>query len=209
MPAALAAQLRVDPRRAMAAPGPLVLLFDEHGQSHVFPVPGRGLAVRGGIVGGAGDLEQLARPLDVAVLRFSPCAPVARDDDLHVLARSQIMYQPGKPDADAGADLQDPATAGDRRGQGGQQSAHFDLAGEPETGSGGSFVRGQNVLGKLLAPGHQTILPSTRAACLTTTRPQPAAAAYRGAARLPHDRRSGACSVPAPRQPHPTPDPPD
>jgi hypothetical protein len=53
-------------------------------------------------------------------------------DDLHVPARSQAMDQPGKPDADAGADLQNPATAGDRRGQGGQQSAHFDLAGEPD-----------------------------------------------------------------------------
>ena len=71
-----------------------------------------------------------------------------------------------------------PATAGDRRGQGGQQSAHFDLAGELEPGSGGSLVRGQNVFGKLLALGHQTILPSTRAACLTATRPQAAAAAY-------------------------------
>ena len=74
----------------------------------------------------------------------------------------EAMDQPGQPDADAGADLQDPATAGDRRGQGGQQPAHLDLAGQPETGSGGSLVRGQNVLGKLLALGHQTIVPSTR-----------------------------------------------
>ena len=105
------------------------------------------------------------------------------------------MGQPGKPDADAGADLQDPATAWDRRGQGGHQSAHFDLAGQPEPGSGGSLVRGQNVFGKLLALGHQAILPSTRAACLTATRPQPAAAAYPGAARLRRVRRK----LPRPR----------
>jgi hypothetical protein len=106
-------------------------------------------------------------------------------DDLHVLARSQAMDQPGKPDTDAGADLQDPATAGDRRGQGGQQSAHFDLAGEPETGSGGSLVPGQNVFGKLLALGHPDHTAKHARCLLDGDRPQPAAAAYRGAARLP------------------------
>ena len=65
------------------------------------------------------------------------------------------MDQPGKPDADAGADLQNPATARYRCGQCRQQPAHFDLAGELETSSGGSFVRGQNAAGKLLALGHK------------------------------------------------------
>lgn len=71
------------------------------------------------------------------------------------------MNQPGKPGADASADLKNPATAGYRSGQDRQQPAHFGLAGEPETGSGGSFVRGQNALGQILALGHRTILPST------------------------------------------------
>jgi len=39
-----------------------------------------------------------------------------------------------------------------------------------ETGSGGSFVRGQNAVGQLLAFGHKTILPSTCAPCRTATR---------------------------------------
>jgi hypothetical protein len=42
-----------------------------------------------------------------------------------------------------------------RCGQCRQQPAHFGLAGEPETGSGGSFVRGQNAAGTLLAVGHK------------------------------------------------------
>ena len=122
-------------------------------------------------------------------------------DDLHVPARSQAMDQPGKPDADAGADLQNPATAGDRRGEGGQQSAHFDLAGEPETGSGGSLVRGQNVLGKLPALGHKKPYCQVRAACLAAPRPQPAAAAYPGscpaAARQAFWGMFSVCSPPA------------
>ena len=63
------------------------------------------------------------------------------------------MDQPGKPDADAGADLQNPATARYRCGQRRQEPAHFDLAGELETSAGGSLVRGQNAGGKLL--GHK------------------------------------------------------
>ena len=123
-------------------------------------------------------------------------------DDLHVLARSQAMDQPGKPDADAGADLQNPATAGYRRGQGGQQFPHFDLAGEPETGSGGSFVRGQNTLGKLLALGHKTILPSTCAPCLAATRPTTigrcrVAGSRPAAARQAFWSMFGACFPPA------------
>ena len=65
------------------------------------------------------------------------------------------MDQPGKPDADAGADLQNPATARYRRGERRQQPAHSGLAGELETGSGSSFVRGQDAAGKLLALGHK------------------------------------------------------
>ena len=65
------------------------------------------------------------------------------------------MDQPGKPDADAGADLQHPATARHRRGKCGQQPAHFDLAGKLETSSVGSFARGPNAAGKLLAVGHK------------------------------------------------------
>ena len=73
--------------------------------------------------------------------------------DLDVPARSQAMDQPGKPDPDAGADLQNPATARYRCGQRRQEPAHFDLAGELETSAGGSLVRGQNAGGKLL--GHK------------------------------------------------------
>ena len=83
------------------------------------------------------------------------------------------MDQPGKSDADAGADLQNPATVGYRRGECCQQSPHFDLAGELETGSGGSLVRRQDALGKLRTLGmvlalgmlstlgHKDILPNT------------------------------------------------
>ena len=65
------------------------------------------------------------------------------------------MDQPGKPDADAGADLQNAATARYRCGECRQQPAHFDLARELEPSAGGSFVRGQNAAGKLLALGHK------------------------------------------------------
>ena len=63
------------------------------------------------------------------------------------------MDKPGKPDADAGADLQNPATARYSCGQRRQEPAHLDLAGELETSAGGSLVRGQNAGGKLL--GHK------------------------------------------------------
>jgi hypothetical protein len=71
------------------------------------------------------------------------------------------MDQPGKPDADAGADLQNPATARYSCGQRRQEPAHFDLAGELETCAGGSFVRGPDAAGKLLALGHKEIMPNT------------------------------------------------
>ena len=70
MPAPLAAQLGVDPRRPVPALGPLVPGPDVRGQPGVLAVPVRGLPAAGGVVGGTGDLQQLARPLDVALLRF-------------------------------------------------------------------------------------------------------------------------------------------
>jgi hypothetical protein len=60
VPAALAAQLGMDPRRAPAAPGPLVVSRDAHCQAGVLAVPVTGLPVPGGVVGGTGDLQQLA-----------------------------------------------------------------------------------------------------------------------------------------------------
>ena len=55
------------------------------------------------------------------------------------------MDQPGKPGA--GADLHEPANARYCCGVCRQQPAHFDVAGELETSSGGSFVRSQNAAG--------------------------------------------------------------
>ena len=63
MAAPLAAQPGVDPRRTIAAPGPLVLSLDENGQLRILAVPVTGLALAGSVVGGTGDLQQLARPL--------------------------------------------------------------------------------------------------------------------------------------------------
>ena len=45
---------------AVSAPGPLVLRLDPGGRFRVLAVPAGGLPVPGGIVGGAGDLQQLA-----------------------------------------------------------------------------------------------------------------------------------------------------
>ena len=94
-----------------------------------------------------------------------------------------------------------PATAGDRRGEGGQQSAHFDLAGEPETSSGGSLVRGQKRSREAPRPRSQQHTAKYAAPCLAATRPQPAAAAYPGscpaAARQAFWGMFSACSPPA------------
>ena len=64
MPAPLAAQLRVDPRRAVPALRPLVLGPDPRSELRVLAVPVTGLPVPGGVVGGTGDLQQLARMPD-------------------------------------------------------------------------------------------------------------------------------------------------
>jgi hypothetical protein len=60
--------------------------------------------------------------------------------------------------------LQNLAITGYRCGGRGQWSADFDLAGELETSSGGSFVCGQNAAGKLFALGHQEIMLTVIAA---------------------------------------------
>jgi hypothetical protein len=70
MPAALAAQLRADPRRPVPALRSLVLSFDAGGQLGVLAIPVAGAPLAGGVVGGTGDLQQLARPLDAALLCF-------------------------------------------------------------------------------------------------------------------------------------------
>jgi hypothetical protein len=57
MAAPLAAQLGVDPRRTIAAPGPLVLSLDENGQLRILAVPVTGLALAGSVAGGTGDLQ--------------------------------------------------------------------------------------------------------------------------------------------------------
>src|SRR6185312_13180371 len=78
MPPALAAQLSMDPRRAIAALRPLVPGRDPDDQLGILAVPVRGLPVPGGVVGGAGDLQQLARPLDVA-----PALLLRLDERIH------------------------------------------------------------------------------------------------------------------------------
>src|SRR6185437_13706391 len=70
VPVPLAAQLGMDPRGAVPAPGPLVLSCDPGRELRVGAVPARRLLAAGGVVGGTGDLQQLARPLDVTLLRF-------------------------------------------------------------------------------------------------------------------------------------------
>ena len=68
MPAPLAAQLRVDARSAVAALGRLVCLADVLGELLVDLLPDRRPVGAVGVVGGTGDLQQLARPLDAALL---------------------------------------------------------------------------------------------------------------------------------------------
>src|SRR6185312_1618676 len=70
VPVPLAAQLGMDPRGAVPAPGPLVLSCDPGRELRVGAVPARRLPAAGCVVGGPGDLQQLARPLDVTLLRF-------------------------------------------------------------------------------------------------------------------------------------------
>src|SRR5205823_4962304 len=70
VPAPLAAQLRVDARGAVAALGRLVGLADALGELLVGELTRRRDASAVGVVGGPGDLQQLARPLDGALLRL-------------------------------------------------------------------------------------------------------------------------------------------
>src|ERR671912_1283375 len=70
VPAPLATQLRMDPRGAVAALGRLVGVADALGQLLVCDLPRRWGAGAVGVVGGPGDLQQLARPLDVALLQL-------------------------------------------------------------------------------------------------------------------------------------------
>src|SRR5207244_12452686 len=65
---AVTAQRGVDPGGAVASLGRLVRLADAFGQLKVGHLPGRQGAGAVGVVGGAGDLKQLARPLDVTLL---------------------------------------------------------------------------------------------------------------------------------------------
>ena len=88
---AVTAQLRVDPRGAVAALGPLVGLADVLGELLVCDLPCRWDAGAVGVVGGAGDLQQLARPLDVALLGL-----LRLDERMHVhrvsLAKKAVAH---------------------------------------------------------------------------------------------------------------------
>src|SRR5829696_8684262 len=79
VPAPLATQLRMDPRGAIAALGRLVCLADVLGELVVDLLPDRRPVGAVGVVGGTGDLQQLARPLDVALLRL-----LRLDERIHV-----------------------------------------------------------------------------------------------------------------------------
>src|SRR4029453_14934504 len=67
---AAATQFGVDPGRAIAALGRLVGLADVLGELLVGELACRRDAGAVGVVGGPGDLQQLTRPLDVALLRL-------------------------------------------------------------------------------------------------------------------------------------------
>jgi hypothetical protein len=100
VPAAPAGQLAMDARRAVAAPGLLVHLPDPPGELSV-PLLA---AVQPGPVrreGGAGDLQQRARPLDVA-----PASPLRLDErvDVHrvsvtkkAVAPLEDLHVPARP----------------------------------------------------------------------------------------------------------------
>ena len=103
MPPARGAQRGMDPRGAVAALGLLVHRLDLRGQLGVLRGPPRRPA-RCCVEGGTGDLQQLARPLDVvpaALLRLDE--RVARSpgllreesrgplEDLHVLAQPAVL----------------------------------------------------------------------------------------------------------------------
>jgi len=66
-PLAAAAQLDRHAQRSVAAPGLLEELSDDGAQLGVAPRPGGRSPVREGVVGGPGDLQQRARPGDVAL----------------------------------------------------------------------------------------------------------------------------------------------
>ena len=68
VPVAAAAELGVDAWGAVAALGPLVGLADVVGELLVGALAGRHAAGAVGVIGGTGDLQQLTRPLDGALL---------------------------------------------------------------------------------------------------------------------------------------------
>ncbi len=72
MPAPLAAQPGMNPRRAVTALGSLVPGRDPRREPGILAVPVRGLPSACGVAGGTGDLQQLARPLDVTPAASPP-----------------------------------------------------------------------------------------------------------------------------------------
>ena len=62
VPVPFAAQLGMDPRGAVPAPGSLVLSLDLDDELGVVAVPVTGLPAAGGVAGGTGDLQQLGTP---------------------------------------------------------------------------------------------------------------------------------------------------